>query len=101
MCFFGRCTHISHFYKYECLVDGQVYNCIEQYIQKTKAEILHDDITALKILTLNHPIIGSQLTKSIITVHNRQTKTLVQSCPKGGKEVLPERRPTTIPNRHR
>ncbi|KAK2145312.1 hypothetical protein LSH36_688g00007 [Paralvinella palmiformis] len=63
----------------------QVYNCIEQYIQKTKAEILHDDITALKILTLNHPIIGSQLTKSIITVHNRQTKTLVQSCPKGEK----------------
>ena len=38
--FFGRYTPFANFYQCGFTLDGHTYNCVEQYIQKSKAETL-------------------------------------------------------------
>jgi ribA/ribD-fused uncharacterized protein len=74
ICFFGRYTPLSNFYKCQFVVDGQEYNCLEQYLQKSKAEFLHDDITAQKILTLSDPADQKSAARNIKDQQNLWSK---------------------------
>ena len=55
VCFFGRYSPLSNFYNSNFNVDGQHYNCIEQYLQSKRAELMGADQIATKILTLQDP----------------------------------------------
>jgi ribA/ribD-fused uncharacterized protein len=55
ICFFGRYTPFSNFYRCDITVEGHKYNCVEQYLQHKKAANMGDDIIAQKVLTLADP----------------------------------------------
>ena len=63
--FFGRYTPFSNFYQCGFTIDGHTYNCVEQYIQKSKAETLGSPQIAQKIITEENPAQQKQLGKSV------------------------------------
>lgn len=65
VCFFGRYTPLSNFSKCEITVLGRHFNCIEQYLQYRKAEILKSDVIAQRILKLNDPVDQKRMTNSL------------------------------------
>jgi hypothetical protein len=55
MCFFGRHTQLSNFYKSHFILNGQHYNCVEQCLQSRKAEVMGCDSIAQQILHIDDP----------------------------------------------
>jgi ribA/ribD-fused uncharacterized protein len=48
--FFGKYNPLSNFYEVKILIDGQLFNCVEQYYQWSKAKYFHDESRAKEIL---------------------------------------------------
>ena len=65
LCFFGRYSPLSNFYKCSFNLNGRSYNCMEQFLQTRKAEILGDDATAQKILRQEDPVDQRHSTKNL------------------------------------
>jgi ribA/ribD-fused uncharacterized protein len=65
ICFFGKHTPLSNFYDCKFKVDGHEFNCVEQFLQKSKAEIMGSDETAAKILVETDPAIQKHMGDSI------------------------------------
>ena len=65
ICFFGKHTPLSNFYMCPIKVDGHSYNCVEQYLQKSKAETMQDDEVAIKIMAESDPAKQKGLAKTI------------------------------------
>ena len=65
LCFFGRYSPLSNFYKCSFNFNGRSYNCIEQFLQSRKAELLGDDATAQKILRQEDPADQKRIAKNL------------------------------------
>jgi ribA/ribD-fused uncharacterized protein len=65
ICFFGRYTPLSNFHMCNFSLNGRTYNCIEQFLQTRKAEILGHEVAAQKILSAVDPIDQKQLARTI------------------------------------
>ena len=65
ICFYGRYTPLSNFFKCDLTVNGQKYNCVEQFVQSRKAEILNADATAQRILLTSDPVDQKALTRTL------------------------------------
>ena len=59
--FFNRSSPLSNFFPAPVTIDGIKYHCSEQYYQSTKAEILGDHGTAMKIMVADDPLQCKQL----------------------------------------
>lgn len=53
--FFTEKSPFSQWYRCRFVVDGQAYNCAEQYMMHGKAVLFGDDEMARKILEADHP----------------------------------------------
>jgi ribA/ribD-fused uncharacterized protein len=65
LCFFSRHTPLSNFYQCPIKVEDHVYNCVEQYLQKLKAETMGDEETAIKIMSEIDPTKQKVLSRTI------------------------------------
>jgi ribA/ribD-fused uncharacterized protein len=80
ICFFGRYTPLSNFYPSTYNLAGTQYNCMEQFIQQRKAEVLGSDEIAHKIMNIENPEQQQKLGRSVpgdIAKWNRQARSEV------------------------
>ena len=63
--FFGRHTPFSNFYQCPIKVEGQTFNCVEQFLQKSKAEVMGDEETAVHIMSEADPARQKGLARNI------------------------------------
>ena len=78
--FFGRYTPLSNFYPCKFSLAGPQYNCMEQFIQQHKAEMLGSEGIAQKVMNTEKPELQQRLGRSVsgnITQWNRQVKAEV------------------------
>ena len=54
--FFTRASPLSNFFPAPVMIDGIKYHCTEQYYQSSKAEVLGDHGTAMKIMITDDPL---------------------------------------------
>ena len=63
--FLGKLSPLSNFYRCDLYIDGQMFNCVEQYYQFKKASMC-DDVNAMAAILLeNDPAQIKQISKSI------------------------------------
>jgi ribA/ribD-fused uncharacterized protein len=55
MCFFGQYTPLSNFFPCKFKINSTDYNCMEQFIQSKKCEILRNDEMAQKVMGCHDP----------------------------------------------
>jgi len=55
ICYFGPDSVFSHWYKCDFTVNGQAWNCVEQYIMYQKALLFSDPVIAEKIRRSSDP----------------------------------------------
>jgi ribA/ribD-fused uncharacterized protein len=67
MCFFGRYSPLSNFYKCSFTLDGTTYNCSEQFIQQKRCEYLGQEAQAQRILAATDPSTQKRLANAIRT----------------------------------
>ncbi len=54
--FHGRLAYFSNFNKAKFTLDGQVFYCVEQYLQYHKALLVNDNTSATRIMISNDPV---------------------------------------------
>ena len=63
--FFGQHTPFSNFFRSNIAIEGHTYNCTEQYIQKSKAEIMGCEEVAAQVLKQADPAKQKQMCKNL------------------------------------
>ena len=64
--FFGQYCPLSNFYPAKFTLDGNTFNCTEQFIQFSKAQLFGDQKTAADILLETDPVKQKSLGRKVI-----------------------------------
>ena len=67
VCYFGRYSPLSNFHIAPFKVDSVYFNCMEQFLQKSRAELLKRDDIAQQILATDDPLAQKRLGDSVRT----------------------------------
>lgn len=65
LAFYGVNHPLSNFYPCQFSVEGETFNCVEQFYQSHKARFFKDDITASEIMQTKDPAMQKRLSRSI------------------------------------